>query len=165
MPFWSRRKKEGAPAEARMLQLEAELQALRLTLEEREAELRRLRAQWEQERARSTAQVEAQVQAQMAALMEAAAPPVAQVLLQGSLIEAGQEVRARDVWLVVQRLVRVLEAHGLEVSTPIGTEVAFDPDRHQPLSGSCPAGTRARVRLPGLSYRGRLIHKAGVVQE
>ncbi len=96
------------------------------------------------------------------ALLSAVAAPAAQLWLQGDLIERGTAVSARDVWVVAQRLLQTLNAHGLEISAPIGSEVSFDPNYHQALSGVCTPGTPVRVRLPGLSYRGRVLVKAGV---
>lgn len=163
MPFWSKPKREtpSQGAEETRLKLEAEIQALKLSLQEREAELRAWRAQQEQEAARR----EAYAVARLEALFSDVAPPAAQLWLQGALIEQGQPVNVRDVWLVAQRLLTALSTHGLEVSDALGAEVAFDPNRHQALSGTCVPGARVRVRVPGLSYRGRVLVKAGVVSE
>jgi len=156
MPFWSRKPEKSSSSPTELLALKAEVQALRLTLQEREAELRQLKE-------RTPAQVEALVAARVEALFQELAAPVAQLLLQGALIEAGQSVAGRDVWLVAQRLIAGLKAQGLEISDPIGASVSFDPDRHMSLSAPLRAGQQALVRLPGVRYRGRILHKAGVL--
>ncbi len=159
MPFWSRKPQKPSSSDTELLALRAEVQSLRLTLQEREAELQRLRQQGE----RAPAQVEALLAARLEALFQELAAPVAQLLLQGALIEKGQAVAARDMWLVAQRLIAVLKAQGVEICDPLGASVRFDPDRHMSLGAPMQAGQPALVRLPGVRYRGRILHKAGVV--
>lgn len=144
------------------LELERELQSQRLTLQEQGQEMQRLQA--EVERLRDAARAQATAQAQIEQLVRDLAAPVAQVLTQAHLAEAGRPVQTRDVLAVVRRIVRALEAHGLTVEGVIGESVAFDPDRHMPLGGgNAPAaGQPVVVRMVGVAYQGQVVQKAGV---
>jgi molecular chaperone GrpE (heat shock protein) len=97
--------------------------------------------------------------------MQSAAAPAAQLALQAHLLEAeGKPVAARDMLAVARNLVRALETEGLLLEEKPGQRVAFDPNRHEPLSTETPiaVGQPALVKLPGLSFQGALLRKAGV---
>ena len=86
--------------------------------------------------------------------------PVRSLLLMGD-VGAGKTYLA---CAVARRLVRLLEDEGLTPEGRIGEAVAFDPDRHEPLGGDFAPrpGQPAVVRLVGVSWRGRVLCKAGV---
>jgi molecular chaperone GrpE (heat shock protein) len=84
---------------------------------------------------------------------------------QAHLLEReGKPVAARDVLTVAKRLIRALEDEGLTLEGKTGETVAFDPNYHQPLEvgpGLTP-GQPVVIRSPGISYAGRVLHRAGV---
>ena len=84
--------------------------------------------------------------------------------MQGHLLEAdGKPVHARDILTVARRLVRLLENEGLVLEGRIGERVSFDPDRHALLANDDAApGHSVLVRFPSVSYRGKILRKAGV---
>jgi molecular chaperone GrpE (heat shock protein) len=108
----------------------------------------------------------ARLAAQREALLADLAGPVAQLLTQVRLEEAGVPLGARDVLTVAARLTRILEDHGLRPEgSPRETE-PFDPNRHEVLGGPTPrAGAVVQVKTVGLSYQGRMLRKVGVAAD
>ncbi|HET92342.1 MAG TPA: hypothetical protein ENN99_16625 [Chloroflexi bacterium] len=153
----------GAPGE-RALDLEREVQHLRIELAEERERAARLRQVLERQRGDAEMHVSGRVEAQVEHLLTAAAAPVAQLLTQTHLVEEGQPVAARDVLTVARRLVRVLEDIGLTVEGEIGERAPFDPDRQEPLSAAVlpQRGQPVVVRFVGVVYRGQVLRKAGV---
>jgi molecular chaperone GrpE (heat shock protein) len=148
----------------RLLALRREVQDLRLLLDERGREVAALREALDRQRSDAEARSAEAVRAKMEQLLAEAAGPVAQLVMQGHLLEAeGKPVQARDVLAVARRLVRVLEDEGLAVDGRVGERAAFDPDRHAVLGGEAPPpGQAVVVRFVGISCRGRVLRKAGV---
>jgi molecular chaperone GrpE (heat shock protein) len=141
------------------------IQELRLELAESQASLARLRQTVAEQRAGAEARLQRSLQAEMESLLLQAAAPAVQLLTQAHLLEAeNQTVKASDVLRVARRLLGVFLERGLEPLGEIGTTVAFDPDLHQALqAGWQPkVGQAVRIRLPGMAYGGRLLHRAGV---
>lgn len=159
----------GATADAdRLLMLEREAQSLRLELAERERQIASLAGEVERQRQSESARLADAVHAQLERLMSDAAAPVAQLLTQAHLLEAeGKPVQAKDVLAVARRFVRLLEDQGLTIEDRLGDVLAFDPNRHQPLGGgvSIQRGQMVIIRFSGISYRGRVLRKAGVELE
>ncbi len=150
------------------LAAQSELQMLRLALEEKEQTVARLKADLTRERERAEEQVASRVQAQTEALLADAAAPVSQLLTQAHLLEAeGKPVQARDVLAVAKRLVRELQAHGLTLEGEVGASTAFDPAGHTLLGGAVQPtpGSPVVVKFVGLSFHGKIIHKASVAIE
>jgi molecular chaperone GrpE (heat shock protein) len=155
------------PTDKRGLELEQEVQRLRLELAEQEQAVARLKQELERQRGSASAHVAEAVQVQVEQLLADVATPVAQLLTQVHLLEVeGQPVQAKDVLALVKRLVRTLEDNSLMLEGRVGESVPFDPDRHEPLSAdvSPKAGQMVTVRFVGVAYRGKLLHKAGVEQ-
>lgn len=73
-------------------------------------------------------------------------------------------MQAKDVLVVAKRLIRALEDSGLTPEGSAGETVPFEPNRHDSLSASAALtpGAMVVVRFAGGSYRGKVIHKAGV---
>ncbi len=142
-----------------------EVQRLRMDLAERDRTIAALKATVARERDTAAAHVDARVAAVMSPLMEEVAAPVAQLRTQAHLLrDEGKPVRAEDILVVAERLVRALETHGLTTEGKLGATVAFDPNRHAPLStGAAPRpGDPVVVRFVGVRYQGALVRKAGV---
>lgn len=149
----------------RALALEREIQTLRLDLEERERSLAGLKKELERKRNGESARVNEMAQSQIERLLADTAAPIAQLLTQAHLLEEeGKPVQAKDVIAVAKRLVRALEDHGLTLEGRAGETVSFDPDRHEPLSGSAALapGQSATLRFTGIAYKGKLLRKGSV---
>src|SRR5262245_16425470 len=161
----------GSPSEAEpeadnhALALQREAQGLRLEMEERERLLGSLRSELERQRNGESLRIAEAVQSRIEKLMIDVAAPVAQLLTQAHLVEIeGKPLQVKDVLVVAKRLVRSLEDEGLKLEGGVGETTSFDPNRHELLGGEA-ALTRGKavvVRFAGVSYRGRLIRKAGV---
>jgi molecular chaperone GrpE (heat shock protein) len=150
-----------------LLTLEREAQALRLRCDEQERQLTALRAEVERQQSGAAARAAEAVGAARERLLTDAAGPVAQLLTQAHLLEVeNKPVQARDLLAVARRLLRLLEAEGLTVTGAVGERVAFDPDRHAPLSGeTIPRGEKVTIRFVGIAHGGRVLRKAGVERE
>jgi molecular chaperone GrpE (heat shock protein) len=136
-----------------------------MELQERDRTIAELKATVARERDTASSHVEARVAAQMSPLMEEVAAPVAQLHTQAHLLrDAGKPVRAEDILVVAERLVRALEAHGLTTEGAWGAIVPFDPNVHAPLSAQATIrpGDPVIVRFVGIRYQGALVRKAGV---
>jgi molecular chaperone GrpE (heat shock protein) len=153
-----------ASGDERLLEAERQVQELRLEVQEREGQSAGLRAELERERESEAVRVSEAVDARVEQLLTQSATPAAQLTAQAYLLETeGKPVEARDVLAVAKRLVTALAEAGLAFDGSVGETVAYDPDRHEPLgSPSVRPGQAVVVRLPGCSYRGRLLRRAGV---
>jgi molecular chaperone GrpE (heat shock protein) len=153
------------PADDHALALEREAQGLRLDLKEREQLVANLMRELERQRNGESARITEAVQSRFEKMMADVAAPAAQLLTQAHLLEVeGKPVQAKDVLAVAKRLMRSLEDEGLKLEGGVGETASFDPNRHEPLSGqgALTRGQAVVVRFAGVSYRGRLIRKAGV---
>ena len=165
---WLKRWFSSGPADAERearLALEAQVQSLSLDLKEREASVANLREELARARTAAAHQAEAQASERFARLFEGLAAPAAQLHLQGHLLEVQRRpVQTRDVVANARRLLVKLEDAGLRFDGELGAEVAFDPNRHQPLSDEAlPAhGERVIVRIAGVAWQGRVLRRAGV---
>lgn len=148
--------------------LNSRIRELELELAEREAVIKRLQAELENQRAGQKDQLSDQLRGELEPLFAAAAAPAVQLLTQAYLLEEkGRPVQARDVLLVARRLLRALQDRGLEISGRPGEIVAFDSNSHAPLNAANPliAGEQVCIRIPGAAYRGKNLVKAGVERE
>jgi molecular chaperone GrpE (heat shock protein) len=96
------------------------------------------------------------------------AGPVSQLLTQIHLVDnQNRDVNAMDTLRLVKRLIRHLEEAGLQICSPAGVQVKFDPNYHESLSSDTvpKPGDVVVVRIPGLAHGGRIIRKAGVASE
>lgn len=159
------RKKEAAPAELDRTAVEAELQSVRMQLRESEERAARLSALLEAQRAGETQAATAAAQRQMETLMRAAATPAAQLVMQAHLFfDLGRPVPTGDVLTLAKRLVAALEETGLTLEGKPGERTIYQPDRHLPLSSrdDLQPGDVVAIRIPGTSYLGSILTRAGV---
>ena len=148
-----------------MLAAEREAQELRLELTERDKTMAAMREALARSQDQERSRAAAELQARFERLLSALAAPAAQVLMQGALLEAGSRpIESKDVLSVAKRLVRALEDEGLRFEGDVGATVDFDPNHHEPLSGSqaLTPGQAVLVRVPGVSFHGKILRRAGV---
>lgn len=150
-------------SDERILELEGELQNLRLELAAERKKAERFKDELERFRGGETAR---QAAVQIENLLADSATPVSQLLTQYHLFKVeGKTVQPNDVLAVVMRLVRALEDHGLKIEGGVGDTVQFDPNKHEPLSvdNDINPGDNVTIRLVGISYQGKLLRRAGVI--
>jgi hypothetical protein len=162
-----RTRQAAAIGEEAQLENERQLRSLHLELEERDKLIAQFKRELQRVGDQAKEQVEAEASLQMEGLMKAAAAPVAQLLAQRHLVEMeNKPVQTRDVLVVAQRLIRALEEEGLVIEGKPGANVVFDPNTHEPFSAETrlAQGQTAVLKFVGISFRGRLLRKAGVTQ-
>jgi len=150
---------------SRRLAAESELQRLRLDLAQANQRLVEMQADLQRQGREEADALKDHLEAQLEELLIPLATPLTQLLTQQHLIEReGKELGAKDLLATSRRLWQGLAPAGVNVLESIGVVVAFDPDRHQPLSQGSLVGTGApvRVRIPGLLLNGRVLKTAGV---
>jgi molecular chaperone GrpE (heat shock protein) len=155
----------GGHSDGQVLRLESQLREARLELARRDRSIERLRAEVGRVRDAAGQDARQRGQASVERLVEAIGAPLVQLMTQAHLHRTGtHEVRVGDVLDVGTRLVRSLREVGVDVVGDVGEAEPYDPDRHDPLSmAAAPvAGERIVVRVVGLSYRDRVVRKAGV---
>ena len=126
-----------------------------------------LKGEAQRQRSAEEARLTAAVRTQVEQFLTAAATPVAHVLTQAHLLEVdGKPIQAHYVLAVAKRLVRILQDHGLTLEGQVGEALAFDPNRHEPLSteAALQAGEAVVVKFVGVSYGGAVLKKAGVAR-
>ncbi len=145
------------------LKARAELGSLRLELEEKERALERLTQELERRREEESRRVARELEARWEAILSDLSSPLSLLLTQLQLLERGLPIPPQEVVRMGGFLSRVLADHGLEVEGRVGERVPFDPSRHEPGGSFHPApGEEVVVNAVGLSFRGRVLRKAGV---
>ncbi len=147
------------------LDLQSEVQSLRLELAERDARIAALEK--EADPGRSSERVDGVARDRIARWLESAAAPASQLKTQAHLLQVeNKPVQARDVLAVARQLIRVLEDAGMEFEGEVGDVVVFDPDHHRPLGeASLSRGDRVRIRFVAVKLGNRVIHQAGVAAD
>ena len=131
------------------LELQSELQALRLELGERERTIRQLL----NDRARTDGSADGD------RLRAAIATPLVQLATQSQI----HGVDADSVLAVARSLVRAVEDEGFELIGRVGAVAPYDAARHEPLGEVAPAaGDAVVVRFVGLAYGGDVLRAAAV---
>ena len=88
--------------------------------------------------------------------------PAAQVLVQEQMLNKEQKLlKAEDIQATSNRLLRVLQNHGLVVEGTIGSTVSFDHNFHQPLAleEGIQHGDAVVIRMCGISYHGKVLRR------
>lgn len=150
-------------ADERILELEGQLQNLKLELAAERKKAERFKDEVDRLRGGETAR---QAAAQIERLMTDTAAPVSQLLTQNHLLRVeNRPVGAGDVLAIAVRLVRALEDHGLKAEGSVGETAGFNPNLHEAISvdSDINPGDHVTIRLPGISYQGKLLKKAGVI--
>jgi molecular chaperone GrpE (heat shock protein) len=148
-----------------LLELQKETQLLRIELETREQSIAALKQEIERLRLRQEQMIAETVAARLGGLFNDLAGPASQILTQADLLERqDRPVQARDVLAVARRMVRALERYGISFDGQAGQQVAYDPNRHAPItSGAAPtSGQMVTIRFAGVMYQGKTIYKAMV---
>jgi len=147
------------------LSAETEVQQLRLDLKQGQQRVAQLQADLGRQGREQGDALNEQLQAQLVELLTPLATPLAQLLTQQHLIEVqGKELSAKDLLATSRRIWQGLSTVGVGALEAIGEVVAFNPDRHQPLSQatSLRRGESVKVRIPGITLKGKVLKAAAV---
>lgn len=138
-----------------------ELSQLRLDVQARDEQIKKLREEYARREGASQGAVEAAGREAVAKLLRAVAPILSQLMTLRHMAEGGREVRAADALKLGAKLEQALKEHGLERIGEVGEESPFDPGLHQRMSGGdVRDGDRVRVRFVGYRIAGETPVKA-----
>lgn len=102
---------------------------------------------------------------QKLALYQALEPLLTQLPLVRHAVACGREVEARDLLDLLGPLDEALGLLGLAAIGEVGSEVPFDPARHQAAGFPAPEpGAPVRVKHPGFRLDDRILRRARVAQ-
>ena len=133
----------------------------RLRADEAAQQTAALRRELDAERAQRAQAVTAALDARLDPILADAASVLGQLALQASLIEQGQPVGPRDVMALANSLARSFEKLGLTLIAQPGETAPFNPDHHQPLTGTAPPiGTPITIKIPGARIPARILRKS-----
>lgn len=76
--------------------------------------------------------------------------------------EQNPQVPAARLLPLMRPIEQLLKEWGVEAIATVGSEVAFDPQRHQLMEGTANPGDRVRVRYTGYRQGDRLLYRAKV---
>ena len=118
-----------------LLDIQKEVQTLRIELESSEQMVMNLKQEIERLRSRQDQLLQETVDLPIRSLFNDLAAPASQILTQADLLEnQGKPVQARDILSVARRMIRALERQGVSFEGQVGEQVPFDPNRHTPLT-------------------------------
>ena len=147
------------------LSAESELQQLKLDLKQAQQRSAQLLADLTRLGREQGDALSEKLSVQLEELLTPLATPLAQLLTQQHLIEVqGKELGAKELLATSRRLWQGLSPAGVEALGIIGDVVAFDPDRHQPLSRttSLSRGELVKIRILGIALKGKVLKTAAV---
>jgi len=147
------------------LQLNNELQALRLDLDEKMQDISVLRSEISRQRGEVGRVRDRDQDRILGNLFTKIAVPISQLATQFYLVEGGRQLEARHVLRILMVMFRVFEKEfGMELVGSPGRRVSFDSDRHVALRSEeiLKPGQVVIVRMPGVSFRGRVLQRADV---
>ena len=153
------------PAEEPAADPKHELQALRLELAESQRRIEQLNSALQTAQLQTEELASQKSAATLEALFRQSASAISQLRTQAYLYhQQGRSLSVEDVLRVAERLIHALEAAGLKPEGEPGQTEPYDPARHTPLDPTRPPtpGQPVLIRLPGSSYQGKILHKAGV---
>jgi hypothetical protein len=149
----------------KILKLQADVRARGLDLDEARRAIEQLKGDITRGRQAEEAQRAAVVDNSLEKTLAEFALPLTQLATQMRLAEnEGKPLNPKDVFAVLKRLLKNAQAVGLCLEGTVGEVVAFDPNSHDIIGadGVISPGARATVRMPGASFRGKVIRKAAV---
>jgi molecular chaperone GrpE (heat shock protein) len=152
---------------SRLLELEREIQRLRLELEEKDRILNSTRHDLAVQIKGADKQTETNVRDQMERLFSDVGGPIVQLIAQDYLTNVeGKAVSTKDVLAVTNRFIKNLKNYGLDLIGSMGETLCFDPALHEPLSldDQISKGEEVTVRILGLLFDGKVLRRAAVTR-
>jgi molecular chaperone GrpE (heat shock protein) len=151
----------------RLLGLERDLQSVRLELEETKLLLNATRHDLDLLGRQSDATRAHDVRGQFEKLFQALAGPATQLMAQNYMLNVrGKALKAQDIQASCNRLLGILQNHGLEIQGSIDETVHFDQNFHEPLAlgEAVKDGDEVVIRMSGISYHGKVLRRAAVTK-
>jgi hypothetical protein len=152
----------------RVLELERELQSIKLEFEETVLLLNTARRDLELHSRQSDATKSYEVRKQFEKLFQELAGPTAQLQVQDHILNVqGKPLKPEDIMACANRLLRALQNHGFKIQGKIGETVRFDSNLHEPLAleESVQPEEEVLIRMPGVSYDGKILRRAAVTKQ
>lgn len=138
----------------RLLDLERELQLVKLELDEHRQLLKVARQDLELHARQSEEAVAREVRGRIEKLFQEIAGSATQLVTQDHMLSVqNKPLKATDIQAVANRLIQTLQNHGLVIQGKIGDTAVFDKNLHQPLSSDedIKDGEEVIVRMSGIS--------------
>lgn len=138
---------------------------LNARLDEREAQIDRLREEYLALEARQSEQRQALIRDQRLALFRQISPLAIQLPTLRMALQDGADLSARDILAQLRPFEEALDSLGFEPIGDAGEELPYDPHLHKLVGrGARSAGADAlvRVRYVGYTYQGEVVRKAEV---
>ena len=152
-------------ANARIRQLEFELQTVRLEFAEEKQVFDRVMQDFNVFRAKVESSNSDELDRRMEKLFLDISSSVAQLLTQDHLLSrSGKPVQAKDVLNVSNSLIKTLTRNGLETVGTVGEDVSFDINVHEPINQdeAISGDELVTVRMVGIAYKGKVLRRASV---
>ncbi len=136
-------------------------------IDERDAQIAKLREEYAALRQRGTEAGAVQSDAARLEMFRRLQPVMTQLPTLRRAVEEGAAIGARDVLDLLAPLDEMLADLGFEPIGQAGAELEFDPTRHHPVGSRArevTPGSRVRVRYVGYMYNGAVLAKAEVTR-
>ena len=153
---------------ARVLNLESSIRSLEMDITEKDKTLQLLKNELERAESKKESTIDSAVSSQLEGLIADIAPAVAQIATQEYLLKVeAKPIQGKDVLTVAMSLLHSLEDKGMKLEGTIGAQVPFDPNKHDLLgmgdSSLINDGSSVTVRMPAVTYQGRILKKMAVL--
>lgn len=136
---------------------------LKIELQEKEAELQRLRRESRLERERTAHLTEAGIEKALEEVMTNITGPLANLSAMQARYRQDGNIKVADLLSVAIKIEASLHDFGLEAFGAVGETTSFDPGLHHLLDADIPVeGEPVVVRFTGYRYKGRTIRKTMV---
>lgn len=152
-------------ANARIRELDIELQSARLEFEEERKVHSRIMQDFANYKSKSETATNEQIDRQLEKMFLDISGSVSQLMAQDYLLNKnGKPVQTKDVLNVSTSIVKTLSRHGMETVGKVGEETQFDLNSHEPISvdEAISANERVTIRMVGIAFKGKILRRASV---
>ncbi len=152
-------------ANARIRELDIELQSARLEFEEERKLHSRIAQDFANYRTKSETATNEELDRQLEKVFLDISGSVAQLITQDYLLNKnGKPVQAKDVVNVSSGIVKTLLRHGMETVGKVGEETQFDLNSHEPISidEAITDNENVTIRMVGIAFKGKILRRASV---
>lgn len=152
-------------ANARIRELDIELQSVRLEFEEERKVHSRIAQDFANYRTKSETATNEEIDRQLEKMFLDISGSVVQLMTQDYLLnKSGKPVQVKDVLNVSSSIVKTLVRHGMETVGKVGEETQFDLNSHEPISvdEAISANENVIIRMVGIAYKGKILRRASV---
>jgi len=152
-------------ARLRILELERELQHAKLDLDDAGVQLNAALHDLSLLNQQASDLKISEIRSKFGSLFQDLSAPLAQLLTQDYLQNVqGKSLNGKDVQATLQRLIRNLKKHGLEIVEEVGSSARFDSVKHEALDldDTIKEGEDVLVRMCGIGFAGKVLRRASV---